>query len=667
MGSKKPALYKMPDVDVEFLDRLVDGYYAVDFNWNIVYLNDRAAELAFLNRSEMQGKNMLKLYPDMLKTPFGKAVHRVMKTRRPERIEIEFESAGRCYEDHIYPTVYGISIFARDITEQRALTFNLKFLAEASKILSTSLDYKTTLRRVAKIAVPHIADWCAVEMLNEENKLETVAIAHKDSRKVRWARELRQHEPIDMRSQHGAANVIRTGKSEFYPILNDQVITASIKDPRGLKRIRRLIKEVGGLSSIIIVPIFLQNRPVGIMQFVNSETNRHFTDNHLKMAEEVASRASLAIENATLYRSVEEELRFRKRLEEELLQTQRRYDALVDSNIVGVVTADLKGTIFQANDAFLRMTGYSRRDLQQKRLQWNIMTPPKFNNADKSAGRDLIKKGRATPYEKEFIRKNGTYVPVIIGIVMINPQTTECIALVVDITERKILEERKDEFISIASHELKTPLTSIKGYIQILERLSDDIADARVKKYLEKTNTYIERLSNLIADLLDVSKIQAGRLQFNISEFDGSQLVDDGIESVQYAGLRHKIVKKGRINCTLRGDRDRLEQVFTNLLTNAVKYSPDGNKIIIHLSAKGGILTVGIQDFGIGIPHAKQKNIFERFYRIEETSHQFSGLGIGLYISSQIVARHGGKMWVKSKEGKGSTFFFTLPIYKKKK
>lgn len=655
----------MPAADIDFLDRLVDGYYAIDRDWTIIYVNAKAAELAFSTRQDMLGKNMLKLYPRMMRLPFGKAAARVMRTRKPEHIEVNFEGVGRWYEENIYPTVYGISIFARDITEQRELTDNLRFLAEASKILSTSLDYKTTLRMVAKIAVPHIADWCSVDMLDESNNLQLVAIAHRDPKKVRWARELRKHDPVDMSFPTGAPQVIRTGRSEYYPHITDEILKASIVDPVKLKKTISLIRELGGLTSIIIVPIFLQNRPVGVVQFVNTATKRHFTDNHLKMAEEVASRASLAVENATLYRSVEEELSFRKRLEEELLQTQRKYDALVESNIVGVIIADLYGNITQANDAFLRMIGYTKRDLRKGILKWTELTPPEFIEADQSAVRDVISKGRATPFEKEFIRKDGSRLPVIIGIVMINQQTTGSIAFIVDITERKILEERKDEFIGIASHELKTPLTSIKGYVQILERIVTQMNDTRIKKYFEKTNTYIDRLNSLIADLLDVSKIQAGRLQFNISEFSGSDLVDDGVDSVQHAGLKHKIIRKGRIKCTLLGDRHRLEQVFTNLLSNAVKYSPNADKIVVHVSANKQHVTVGIQDFGVGIPANKQKDIFERFYRVEETAHEFSGLGIGLYISSQIIVRHGGKMWVKSKEGKGSTFFFTLPIKKK--
>lgn len=665
MGKPKSAVYKMPAADIEFLDRLVDGYYAIDFNWNIIYINAKAAELAFSTKENMQGKNMLKLYPNMMSMPFGKTAARVMKTRNPERIEINFERGGRCYEDYIYPTVYGISIFARDITEQRALTDNLKFLAEASKILSTSLDYKTTLRRVAKIAVPHIADWCSVDMLDDDENLQLVAVAHKDTKKVRWARELRKHDPVDMSQPTGASKVVRTGKSEFYPVITEKLLKASITDPKKLKKTLGLIKELGGLTSIIIVPIFLQNRPVGVMQFVNTDTKRYFTDNHLKMAEEVASRASLAIENATLYKSVEEELSFRKRLEEELLQTQRKYDALVESNIIGVIIADLHGNITQANDAFLRMIGYARRDLQKGTLKWTSLTPPEFIEADQNAVKDVIGHGRAKPFEKEFIRKDGSRLPVILGIVMINPQTTECIAFVLDIAERKILEERKDEFISIASHELKTPLTSIKGYVQILERIISQMGDERVKKYLAKTNVYIDRLNSLIADLLDVSKIQAGRLQFNISEFSGAELVEDGIDSIQYTGLKHKILKKGRINRIIRGDRHRLEQVFTNLLNNAIKYSPQAERVVIHVKVTKDILTVGIQDFGVGIPTTKQKDIFERFYRVEETARQFSGLGIGLYISIQIIKRHGGTMWVKSKEGRGSTFFFTLPVKKK--
>lgn len=266
------------------------------------------------------------------------------------------------------------------------------------------------------------------------------------------------------------------------------------------------------------------------------------------------------------------------------------------------------------------------------------------------------------PWEKEFIRKDGSFVPVIVGCVATNKEAGEFLAFTLDISERKKLEQRKDEFIGIASHELKTPLTSIKGYTQILERIIRQMGDDKLKLYLRKTNVYIDRLDSLIADLLDVSKIQAGKLQMNFSTFPFHELLAEGIETMQHTYSQHRIIVKGNIDAEITGDKHRLEQVFTNLLSNAIKYSPEADRVEIDIKKNSNSLQIGIRDYGIGIDSEQVPKLFRRFYRIDERATQFSGLGIGLYISNQIVKRHGGKMWVRSQPGEGSIFYFTLPV-----
>lgn len=231
-----------------------------------------------------------------------------------------------------------------------------------------------------------------------------------------------------------------------------------------------------------------------------------------------------------------------------------------------------------------------------------------------------------------------------------------------EIQRTRELDRRKDEFIGIASHELKTPLTSIKGYVQILERIMAEMKHEKAKYYLDKTNVYIDRLNGLISDLLDVSKIQAGKLQFNVSEFSFSDLVTESIGGIQPLSPSHKIEVKGNVRIKVKGDRNRLEQVMTNLLSNAIKYSPEAERVVVSIEKGAGELKVGVKDFGIGIGKKDQKRIFERFFRSGSVEQKFSGLGIGLYISQEIVRRHGGKMWVESEEGKGSTFYFSIPV-----
>ncbi len=233
-----------------------------------------------------------------------------------------------------------------------------------------------------------------------------------------------------------------------------------------------------------------------------------------------------------------------------------------------------------------------------------------------------------------------------------------------DITDRKKLEERKDEFLGIASHELKTPLTSIKGYVQILERMVRDDGKPKLKTYIQKIHIYTERLNDLISDLLDVSKIKAGKLELHKSEFTAKSLINASIESVEHLSNNYEITCTGDLNASITGDKDRLEQVLVNLLSNAIKYSPKAKEILIHVKKNRDDIVISVKDFGIGISKRDEEKIFERFYRSDSNPSSISGLGIGLYISSEIVKQHKGRLWLESKIGKGSTFYFLIPLEK---
>jgi len=237
-----------------------------------------------------------------------------------------------------------------------------------------------------------------------------------------------------------------------------------------------------------------------------------------------------------------------------------------------------------------------------------------------------------------------------------------------DITELKNTTEqlkKKDEFIGIASHELKTPLTSIKAYVQLLDKYLHDKSDDTSKLYLSKANIFIDKLNQLIVDLLDVSRIQAGKMQFNMDEFNFSELVKESVDNMQHVGNKHKIILEGNTEQKIYGDKQRLEQVFTNIISNAIKYSPEETEVKVDVFKKENEILVAIKDQGIGIPNDKLEKIFERFYRVENLPHKFTGLGIGLYISYEIIRRHNGRAWVESEEGKGSVFYFSLPILNK--
>lgn len=231
-----------------------------------------------------------------------------------------------------------------------------------------------------------------------------------------------------------------------------------------------------------------------------------------------------------------------------------------------------------------------------------------------------------------------------------------------EIEHRKELENKKDEFLSIASHELKTPLTSVRGYIQLIERmLKNENTHPHILSHISKASLQINKLGDLVADLLDISKIASGKMEFTLNEFRFDEMADQVIENFQYMHKNHVFVKKGFSALTIFGDEMRLEQVMVNFLTNAIKYSPDGKDIYIEMNCIDDELEVRVTDFGIGISQALQKQLFEKYFRVEETSVRFQGLGIGLFICSEIIQRHNGYCGVESEVGQGSTFYFRIP------
>lgn len=237
------------------------------------------------------------------------------------------------------------------------------------------------------------------------------------------------------------------------------------------------------------------------------------------------------------------------------------------------------------------------------------------------------------------------------------------VALRAEIEFRKEAERKKDEFISIASHELKTPMTSIKGYIQLLERSLDKNDKETIRTRLHKVQNQIEKLNLLIADLLDISKIESGKLKFNKKYFAFDNLLDHIIEVMQQSNPHVRILKKGDLEADIYADEMRIEQVIINFITNAIKYAPDGEEIHITTEMRGDDIYFSVRDFGIGMSQEHQQKVFEKFYRIEETSARFQGLGIGLYICQEIIERHNGIIGANSIPDEGSEFYFQIPTH----
>lgn len=229
-----------------------------------------------------------------------------------------------------------------------------------------------------------------------------------------------------------------------------------------------------------------------------------------------------------------------------------------------------------------------------------------------------------------------------------------------DITDQQQIQQQRDEFISIASHELKTPLTSLKAYMQVLKRPHHEKKIPQV--FVDNSLKQMARLEKLIADLLDVSKISSGKLGYNMEVFDMAKLIKETIDSVQITISTHQLELKDNPCCLLRGDRYRLEQVIINYLTNAVKYSPNATTVLIKSEINDNKVVVSIRDYGMGIKQEHLNKLFHRFYRVDNNENRYEGFGLGLYVASEIITRHNGTFWVESELGKGSCFFFQLPL-----
>jgi len=233
----------------------------------------------------------------------------------------------------------------------------------------------------------------------------------------------------------------------------------------------------------------------------------------------------------------------------------------------------------------------------------------------------------------------------------------------IDVTKQVQLQQQKDEFLGIASHELKTPVTSIKAYAQVLEKMIRNEGDQRKAEMVKRMDIQINRLTGLIGDLLDVTKIQSGKMTFNPSEFEFDALVLEMVEEIQHTTSKHQILMDLNTNTKVFADRERIGQVIVNFLTNAIKYSTDSEHIEVKSALADNEVILSVKDYGIGISKHLQHLVFDQFYRVSgKLQHTYPGLGLGLYISSEIIKNEGGRIWVESEEGEGATFFFALKL-----
>jgi len=351
--------------------------------------------------------------------------------------------------------------------------------------------------------------------------------------------------------------------------------------------------------------------------------------------------------------------------EEILRESEERFRTLADHMSQLAWMADETGWIFWYNQRWYDYTGTNLQEVEG--WGWQKVHHPDHVQRVVEKIRYCFQSGEEWEDTFPLRGKDGAYRWFLSRAIPIRDEHGQILrwfGTSTDITEQRRLEQQKDEFLGVASHELKTPITSLKVYAQMLERGFRQNGDAHAADLLGKMNSQLNRLKGLVEDLLDVSKIENGQLRMQPSYFEMNALVGEAVEEVQRAAPRHALMLDLDVPVTLFADRDRIGQVLINLLTNATKYSPQADKVVVKTERTRDRLITSVQDFGIGIPKEKQVHLFERFYRVEGDSQlTYPGLGLGLYISAEFIKRHHGSIWLISEPGAGTTVSFSLPLH----
>ncbi len=361
----------------------------------------------------------------------------------------------------------------------------------------------------------------------------------------------------------------------------------------------------------------------------------------------------------------------RRRTEEALRESERRFRSLATSDCIGIVVGDRHGGLSYVNDEYLRLLGYTRQEYDAHPFGWTEITPPEWLEVDRRMISEAWDGGASSPYEKEYIAKNGRRVPVLVGFARLSEHDEKLVAFVLDLTERKRAEKalrdadrRKNEFIAMLAHELRNPLAAISTAVHILKMKGPTQPELVWGR--DVIGRQVKQLTRLIDDLLDVSRITTGKIQLKRSDIDIRDVINRASESVQQliASREHELtlaIQDGPLPAF--ADPSRLEQVVTNLLTNAAKFTDCGGKLTVSAEHEGGSIIVRVLDNGVGIAPELKPVIFDLFTQIEPAPDRgHGGLGIGLTLVKSLVEMHGGAVEVRSEgAGQGSEFTVRIP------
>ncbi len=523
-----------------------------------------------------------------------------------------------------------------DIDDQKRAEEAQRFLVEAGAALGSSLDHRSTLAAVAKLAVPRIADWARVDIL-EEGRLRTIAVEHVDPRKVELALELGRRYPEDPEAGQGPPFVVRTGESELVTEIAEERLAELAVDDLHLGLVREL-----GFQSYMCVPLVARGSVIGVISFVAAESGRRFGPEDLALAEELARRTSTAVENAQLYREVEERA-----------QAARVLETVGD----GVFLVDREGVVRLWNKAAEAITGVSRNDVLGRRA---VDVLPGWDDV----GARVPVAGAPGPAVAETLPLElaGRERWLSISGVGFEEGTVYAFR---DITEERALERIRQDLVATVSHELRTPLAAIYGSALTLAREDLELEQAMGTKLLEVIVEESSRLADIVNDLLLASQLDAGRLEVHIERCDASVLTKSVVDAASTHvpdGVTLQLEPAGHDLPPVAADEGQLRQVLDNLIDNAFKYSPDGGEVRIRVEPADDYVRFAVSDEGLGIPRPEEARIFEKFYRLDpHMARGIGGTGLGLYIARELVRRMSGRIWVEPNNGRGSVFYVEIP------
>ena len=391
------------------------------------------------------------------------------------------------------------------------------------------------------------------------------------------------------------------------------------------------------------------------MQAINEElasTNEELTATieELSVSQETLAQLNNELEERVAARTAQ------------LSASERRYRNMLNALPQIAWTTTLHGEVSFYNERWYEYTGLSVQ--QTKTLGWKEVIHPDDWQYCIDTYRAVVASHQPGEFE---VREKGADGVYRWHLLRVQPVRNEFgvvdlwIGTATDIDGIKQLQQQKDDFISIASHELKTPITSLKASLQLMDKMKDDPSKTMMPKLILQSRKSIQRVSTLIEDLLNVSRLQQTEINLNKNNFILSELLSACANPIAILG-KHKVEITGDMELQICADEHRIDQVVTNLVNNAVKYAPDSETINLHIKKYDTLVKVSVIDYGPGIPKDKISHLFNRYYRVESSGYHASGLGLGLYISAEIIKQHGGEIGVDSEPGKGCTFWFTLPL-----